>query len=128
MNRELNIGSSRYNDRAGREDSRSERILRCRDPCTGWASVVTSQADGKRRGARVIREVLEMPQTNAATVRRLYQDWNKRDFDHLSSLYARTGEIVLVGSGTRFQGPEGAKEHATMWATASRTARSRSTR
>ena len=50
----------------------------------------------------------------AATVRRLYQDWNKRDFDHLSSLYTRTGEIVLVGSGTRFQGPEGAKEHATM--------------
>jgi steroid delta-isomerase-like uncharacterized protein len=57
-----------------------------------------------------------MPQTNAATARRLYQDWNKRDFDHLSSLYAGAGEIVLVGSGARFQGPEGAREHATMWA------------
>jgi ketosteroid isomerase-like protein len=57
-----------------------------------------------------------MPQTNAATARRLYQDWNKRDFDHLASLYVGGGEIVLVGPGTRFQGPEGAKEHALMWA------------
>ena len=57
-----------------------------------------------------------MAQDNATTAQRLYQDWNKRDFDHLASLFAANGEILLVGSGTRFRGPEGAKEFAHMWA------------
>ena len=57
-----------------------------------------------------------MAQNNATTARRLYQDWNKRDFDHLAGLYGRNCEIVVVGSGTRFEGLEGAKEYARMWA------------
>jgi steroid delta-isomerase-like uncharacterized protein len=57
-----------------------------------------------------------MAQTNAATARRLYQDWNKRDFEHLASLLTSSGEIVLVGSGTQFKGSEGAKQFAHLWA------------
>jgi steroid delta-isomerase-like uncharacterized protein len=57
-----------------------------------------------------------MAQSNATTARRLYQDWNKRDFDHLASLLSPSGEIVLVGSGTTFKGPAGAKKWAKMWA------------
>ena len=59
-----------------------------------------------------------MAQTNSATARRLYQDWNKRDFEHLASLMTPSGEIVIVGSGTRFKGPAGAKQFAQMWADA----------
>lgn len=51
-----------------------------------------------------------MAQDNATIARTLYEDWNKRDFDHLASLVASDGEIVLVGSDTRFQGPDGAEE------------------
>ena len=57
-----------------------------------------------------------MAQDNAAIARRLYQDWNKRDFDHMASLLTSSGEIMLVGSGTRFKGSDGAKEFAQMWA------------
>jgi steroid delta-isomerase-like uncharacterized protein len=60
-----------------------------------------------------------MAQTdNASIVRTSYEDWNKRDFDHLASLYADEGEILLVGSGTSFRGPEGAKQYSHMWADA----------
>lgn len=48
--------------------------------------------------------------------RRLYEDWNERDFDHLAGLLAEDGEILLVGSGTSFRGPEGARQFAQMWA------------
>jgi steroid delta-isomerase-like uncharacterized protein len=55
---------------------------------------------------------------NISIARRLYEDWNKRDFDHLAGLLATDGEIVLVGSGTSFRGPDGARQFAEMWATA----------
>lgn len=57
-----------------------------------------------------------MAQDNVKTARRLYEDWNTRDFDHLASLVAAQGEIVIVGSGTHFRGPEGSKEFSRMWA------------
>jgi len=57
-----------------------------------------------------------MAQDNATTARRFYRDWNKREFDHLAGLMTPSGEIVLVGSGTRFKGPQGAKEFSRMWA------------
>lgn len=57
-----------------------------------------------------------MAQDDATIARQLYQDWNKRQFDHFASLFASSGEIVLVGSGTRFRGQKGAKEFANMWA------------
>jgi steroid delta-isomerase-like uncharacterized protein len=57
-----------------------------------------------------------MAQSNATIARRFYQDWNKRNFDHLASLLTASGEIVLVGSGKTFKGPAGAKEFSRMWA------------
>jgi steroid delta-isomerase-like uncharacterized protein len=54
---------------------------------------------------------------NVSIARRFYDDWNKRDFDHLAGLLASDGEIVLVGSGTSFRGPDGAHQFAQMWAT-----------
>ena len=57
-----------------------------------------------------------MAQDNATIARTLYDDWNKRDFDHLASLVADDGEIVLVGSGTSFRGPEGSRQFSRMWA------------
>jgi steroid delta-isomerase-like uncharacterized protein len=63
-------------------------------------------------------EVFDMAQDNATIARRLYEDWNNRDFEHLASMCAEDCEITLVGSGTRFTGPTGAKEFAHMWADA----------
>jgi steroid delta-isomerase-like uncharacterized protein len=54
---------------------------------------------------------------NISIARRFYEDWNNRDFDHLATLVATDGEIVLVGSGTSFHGADGARQFALMWAT-----------
>jgi steroid delta-isomerase-like uncharacterized protein len=53
---------------------------------------------------------------NTSIARTLFDDWNKRDFDHLADLIADDGEILLVGSGTSFRGPDGARQFAHMWA------------
>jgi steroid delta-isomerase-like uncharacterized protein len=58
------------------------------------------------------------PKANAELVRGLYDRWNARDFDALAALMANDGEIVLVGSDTRFRGPDGALEFSRMWADA----------
>jgi ketosteroid isomerase-like protein len=55
---------------------------------------------------------------NATIARTLYEDWNARDFDHAASLVADDGEIVVVGSGQRFRGPDGMREYDRMWADA----------
>jgi steroid delta-isomerase-like uncharacterized protein len=55
---------------------------------------------------------------NSTIARQLYSSWNERDFDRTAELMADDGEIVLVGSGTRFVGPEGVKEFDHMWADA----------
>jgi predicted ester cyclase len=57
-----------------------------------------------------------MAEENATIARRLYEDWNKRDFEHFAGLFAPSSEIVLVGSGMQFKGREGAKQFAQMWA------------
>ena len=56
------------------------------------------------------------PKANAELARELYDRWNARDFDRLAELMAKDGEIVLVGSDTRFRGPAGAIEFSRMWA------------
>ena len=53
---------------------------------------------------------------NTAIARKLYELWNRRDFDGVASLIADDGEIVLIGSGTRFRGPDGSREFSQMWA------------
>jgi steroid delta-isomerase-like uncharacterized protein len=55
---------------------------------------------------------------NATIARTTYEDWNKRDFDHLAGLHADDGEILMVGSGTSFRGPEGSRQYSRMWADA----------
>ena len=45
------------------------------------------------------------PKANVEIARELYDRWNARDFDRLAELMANDGEIVLVGSDTRFRGP-----------------------
>ena len=53
---------------------------------------------------------------NVSISRKLYEHWNAREFDQLAELMADDGEIVLVGSDTRFQGKDGAIEFSRMWA------------
>jgi len=55
-------------------------------------------------------------QDNVDIARKLYQHWNAREFDRVAELMADDGEIVLVGSDTRFRGPDGSLEFSRMWA------------
>ena len=57
-----------------------------------------------------------MGHDNSEIARRLYEQWNAREFERVAELVADDGEIVLVGSDTRFRGPEGAIEFSRMWA------------
>jgi steroid delta-isomerase-like uncharacterized protein len=57
-----------------------------------------------------------MAQDNVQIARSLYDNWNERQFDKTAELMAAEGEIVLVGSDTRFRGPSGAIEFSQMWA------------
>ena len=55
-------------------------------------------------------------QDNVDIARKLYEHWNAREFDRVAELVAADGEIVLVGSDTRFRGPDGSLEFSRMWA------------
>jgi steroid delta-isomerase-like uncharacterized protein len=55
-------------------------------------------------------------QDNVDIARKFYEYWNAREFDGLAELVAEDGEIVLVGSDTRFRGPNGSLEFSRMWA------------
>jgi len=57
-----------------------------------------------------------MAQDNVQIARSLYDNWNERQFDKTAELMAADGQIVLVGSDTRFRGPSGAIEFSQMWA------------
>ena len=48
----------------------------------------------------------------------LYAAWNDRDFDRSAALMADDGEILIVGTGERYSGPEGSISFAHMWADA----------
>jgi steroid delta-isomerase-like uncharacterized protein len=67
-------------------------------------------------GAAREREEDLMPQDNVRIARSLYDHWNERQFDKIADLMAAEGEIVLVGSDTRFRGPSGAIQFSQMWA------------
>jgi steroid delta-isomerase-like uncharacterized protein len=55
---------------------------------------------------------------NANLATRLYEAWNRRDFDTLADLTAPDAEIVVMGTGDTFHGVEGARQYGTMWANA----------
>ena len=53
---------------------------------------------------------------NASTARSTYEAWNARDFDRFAEVMAK-GEIVMMGSGDKLTGRDGARQFAEMWAT-----------
>jgi steroid delta-isomerase-like uncharacterized protein len=53
---------------------------------------------------------------NAIIARSIYESWNDRDFDFFVSQFADDGEIVLVGSGERYRGMDGARHIGARWA------------
>lgn len=59
-----------------------------------------------------------MAQDNADIARSLYEDWNARELERAAEHMRDDGEVALVGSGTRFRGPDGLLELERMWAEA----------
>ena len=53
---------------------------------------------------------------NAELARRLHEAWNERAFDETAEATAPDGTITIVGAGTKYVGPEGARAFNTMWA------------
>ena len=53
---------------------------------------------------------------NLRLVREFQATWNERDFDRGAAMMAPDGEILVVGSGQRFVGPEGCVAYSRMWA------------
>ncbi len=53
---------------------------------------------------------------NVSVARGQYDDWNERDFDRLADAFAADSEIVLMGSGNTFRGPDGARQYNESWA------------
>jgi predicted ester cyclase len=51
----------------------------------------------------------------SSIARSSYEAWNDRDFDRFSEVMAN-GELVMMGSGDRLKGVEGARQFAEMWA------------
>jgi steroid delta-isomerase-like uncharacterized protein len=55
---------------------------------------------------------------NEDIVRTFYDAWNAREFERSAELMADDGELVMVGSGRTFRGPDGVIEFSRMWADA----------
>jgi steroid delta-isomerase-like uncharacterized protein len=64
-------------------------------------------------GELIDKEAAVSENTRIAT--RTYEAWNDRDFDTFSEVLA-DGVLIVAGSGDRFEGREGARQFAEMWA------------
>lgn len=53
---------------------------------------------------------------NGSIMRGLYEAWNERDFDKVADAMAPDGQIMIVGSGDTFTGPDGARAYNQAWA------------
>jgi steroid delta-isomerase-like uncharacterized protein len=53
---------------------------------------------------------------NGAILRRLYEAWNERNFDEVAGAMAPDGQIMIVGTGDTFTGPDGARTYNASWA------------
>ena len=53
---------------------------------------------------------------NLSLARGLYEGWNERNFDGLADAMAPDGQIVVVGTGDVFTGPEGSRQYNASWA------------
>ncbi len=54
--------------------------------------------------------------SNTEIARDLYLAWNERDFDRVTEMVQPDCEILVAGSGERFQGPEGVRRYNAAWA------------
>lgn len=54
--------------------------------------------------------------SNADLARSLYDAWNERDFDRMAEAMAPDGELIAVGTGEVFAGPDGARRFGVNWA------------
>ena len=52
---------------------------------------------------------------NVKIAKDTYEAWNNRDFDVFSEVMAN-GVLIIAGSGDRFEGRDGARQFAEMWA------------
>ena len=57
-------------------------------------------------------------QENAALMRRLYDAWNKRDWDAFLAVVDQDSEVLAVPTGQTFRGPQGFLQYAQSWAAA----------
>lgn len=55
---------------------------------------------------------------NATLARSLYEAWNERNFDLAVESTASDGQIIDMGSGQTWNGPDAARQYNTMWANA----------
>ena len=53
---------------------------------------------------------------NADLARSLYLGWNDRDFDRLAEMVTADSEVIVVGTGEVYKGPEGSRRYNTAWA------------
>jgi steroid delta-isomerase-like uncharacterized protein len=52
---------------------------------------------------------------NASIARSTYEAWNERDFDRFAEVLAN-GVLIVPGTGDRYEGSDGARRFAEMWA------------
>jgi len=55
---------------------------------------------------------------NETLARKVYDAWNKRDWQTSIDAMAPGGKITVVGTGETFEGADGVKRYNTMWADA----------
>jgi steroid delta-isomerase-like uncharacterized protein len=61
---------------------------------------------------------MSQTETNKQIARKLYDDWNRRDFDAVAAAAAADAEVTIAGSAARFHGPEGLRAFDESWAAA----------
>ena len=54
--------------------------------------------------------------SNAEIARDLYLSWNERDFERSVEMTHPDGEILVIGTGEKFEGHEGVRRYNANWA------------
>lgn len=55
---------------------------------------------------------------NSILARRLYEAWNKRDFDFMTESMTPDAQLVVAATGESYTGPDGMRRYNAMWADA----------
>jgi steroid delta-isomerase-like uncharacterized protein len=56
--------------------------------------------------------------SKATVARRLYEAWNKRDFDVVTDSVTPDAQLTVAATGDSYTGPDGLRQYSTMWADA----------